>query len=129
MKKISLTLCTLLTVLSIQSASAGCNWASITKSGSEYLYSKECHVEVGESVKKGILKTEQIGKLKQSIEFKDIALSKSTERVELWKKTSFKMEDRLIKHDKYAKNSGWVMFGGGILTTLLTAWAVGQVTK
>lgn len=115
--------------LSLQSASAGCDWSSIKKEGSEYIYSKECHIAVGESVKTGVLKTDQIDKLKKSIEFKDIALSKSIERVELWKETSYKMEDRLIKHDKYAKNSGWIMFGGGILTTILTAWAVGQVTK
>lgn len=122
-------LCTLSIALSVQSASASCDWSSIEKVVDKYAYSKECHIEVGRLVKTDKLKKEQVELLKKNITFKDIALSKSNERVELWKETSYKMEDRLIKYDKYVKNSGWIMFGGGILTTILTAWAVGQVTK
>ena len=58
----------------------------------------------------------------------EYVLSQS-DRIELWRDTTYKLEDRLIKHDKYAKKNDWLLFGGGILTTILTGWAIGQVNK
>lgn len=75
------------------------------------------------------LREEQVSKLNDSIKLKDLAITKADERIELWKDTTYKLEDRLIKHDKYARKNDWMLFGGGILTTILTGWAIGQATK
>ena len=110
-------------------ALADCNWSSTEKVAGKHSYSKDCHIEVGKLVKEQKQRVEQVAKLNKSLTLKDLAISKQSARIDLWRDTSYKLEDRLIKHDRYAKKNDWLLFGGGILTTILTGWAIGQVNK
>jgi len=111
------------------SPSLACDWSTIKKVGNIYQYSKECNLAVGKLVRDSKLSQERTDKLNKALDLKDLALSKSDERIVLWRKTSYKLEDRLIKHDKYSSAKGWLLFGSGILTTILTGWAIGQAVR
>ena len=123
-----LVICILLTVLSLN-LSAACDWKTIQKIEGGYRYSSECHIQVGKEIKENKLRIDLVDKLKKTITLKDLYIEKSNERVELWKEATYKIENRLIKHDKYARKNDWILFGGGILTTILTGWALGQLNN
>lgn len=112
-----------------QNALGACDWSTIKKVDSIYHYTKECNLEVGRLVQEAEKRRQQVDKLNKSIELKDLAIDKAEQRVELWKNTSYKLEDRLIKHDKWSKRNDWILFGGGMLTAILTGWAIGQASK
>jgi len=122
-------LCILLMVLTQQSTIASCDFSTLVKSNGFYQYSVDCHIKVGKTIQENELRVEQVEKLNKVITLKDLAISKSSERIDLWKSTSYKLEDRLLKHDAMSRKNDWVLFGGGVLTTILAGWALGQATK
>jgi len=90
-------------------------------------YSKECHIKVGEMKQDLEIATQQVALLNRSIELKDLALSKSNERLELWMNTTYRLEDRLNKIDSLQAKNSWVMFGLGVVVTGAAVWGAGQL--
>lgn len=132
MKKI---LAILLIFRMISSSYADCNWSTgITKQNENYLYSKECHLEVGKLVKtKQNLEQAnkerklQIENLEKSIKLKDLALDLSDKRAMKWRDESYNQYERLMKKDSFSQYSRWIWFGGGIGFAFLSVWAAGQL--
>jgi hypothetical protein len=92
-----------------------------------YTYTKECHVEVGKKVEENEKRKEQVTKLYQVIELKDLALVKSHERIELWRDTSFKMEDKVNSLEKMKETNKWLYFGVGVVVMSLAVYGAGQL--
>lgn len=130
-----LMLCIMLTVSLVgQSALANCDFSTIKKVDSGYLYSSECHGEVGKikKAKEALEKAseerkKQVDKLTESIKLKDLALDTADERIMNWRMESYEQHERLLKQRKYEKYNDWMYFGGGILVTVLSVWAAGQI--
>ena len=109
-------------------AMADCNFATgITKVEGGYLYTKECHIKVGEMKQDLDIAEAQKKKYAEAILFKDIAITKSDERAELWRTTSFKLEDRLTAMDELRKNNATLYFGLGILTMFAAGYMASQL--
>lgn len=126
-------ICILLMVF-ITNQSLACDWSSIKKQGSSYVYTASCHKLVGSTVKrvKALEKAnserqKQAEKLTKAIELKDLALDKADERIMNWRKESYNQHERLLKQKKYSAWNDWLYFGGGIGLTVLSVWAAGQI--
>ena|SRR5271165_3765126 len=106
-----------------------CDWTTIkTLPDGGYEYSPTLNLCVGNLVQDSAVKDKQISDLNQAIQLKDLALTKSDDRANLWMDTSGKLEDRLTKVDSETKMNGWLYFGLGALTVIGTGLAVGAVT-
>ena len=81
-----------------------------------FIYTEECHLKVGHLVQDNAIMTKQLTDLNQAIALKDLAITKSDERIQLWMATSENLESRLQKVDSLEKSSQWLMFGLGALT-------------
>jgi hypothetical protein len=57
----------------------------------------------------------QVKHLNESIKLKDLALAKSNTRIELWQKSTYKLEDRLIKLNNNNDRTKWIYFTLGVL--------------
>jgi hypothetical protein len=110
-------------------AFADCDFGTIEKQGDKYLYSKECHIEVGKLYNKDKLRDQEVEKLNEKISLKDLALDKADQRAELWKDTTYKLEERIQKQSTYSKYNDMFYFGAGVATVILTGWALGQVAR
>jgi len=104
------------------SALASCNpnsgediYESSSYSPSRFVYSRGCHTDYG---RLRVVENErkiQVEHLKKSIEFKDLALATANQRVDVWQKTTYKVEDKLIKLEKSSNRLKWIYFGLGVL--------------
>jgi hypothetical protein len=94
-----------------------------------FVYTKECHLRVGQIKQDLEISLRQVGDLTKAIELKDLALQKSDQRVNLWMDTSQKMEDRVIKIDELQNKNQWLMFGLGIVTTLGASYVASQLLR
>lgn len=107
------------------SANATCDFkVDITPtSDGKYLYSKECHVEVGKLVQSNL-------DLNKAIDLKNLALTASDNRVAMWEKTSDDQMQRLNTLDTQSKRNEWLFFGLGCLTVIgagfMTARLIGR---
>lgn len=112
-----------------QTAQASCNpKIDIRTVGADsYLYQEKCHIDYGRLRKTEPLYKEQTKELRKSIEMKDLALKYSNERTETWQKTTYKLEDKLLKLESNYDKMKWVYFGLGILVTGTAVWAAGQL--
>jgi hypothetical protein len=112
-----------------QSVLADCNPRTDIKTvgADSYLYQEDCHIDYGRLRQAEPLYKEQTKELKKSIEMKDLALKYSDERTENWKKTTYKLEDKLLKVEKNNDRMKWVYFGLGIITTSAAVYAAGQL--
>ncbi len=110
-------------------ALADCNFATDIKAmpDGSYSYSRDCHVEVGKRVKKLVIVEQQVVELEKTIELKDLALSKETERASLWMDTSYKLQDKLMSYQSASKASDRLYFITGVLVTVASVWAAGQL--
>ena len=120
----------------MNSAMSACDWKSVRKEGSNYVYSVECHKEVGkiknkkESLEKAnVERKKQVEKLTKTVELKDLALEKADERSANWRKESYNQHDRLLKQKELSRYNDWWYFGGGIGLSILSIWAAGQIKK
>ncbi len=116
-------------LLTLQVAVADCDWKTIEKTENGYLYNKDCHVQVGKLVKEAKLRKEQVAELSKTITLKDLAMTKANERIDLWRDTSFKLEERIIKQRKWSSYNDYLYFGGGVVMTILAGWALGQASR
>lgn len=120
----------ILFILIINTSFADCDWSTIkNNTDGTYIYSKECHIEVGKVLEERDRLVSDKENLNKALELKDLALETSFKRVELWKDYSYRTEDRLISYEKGKKYSDWAFFGLGIATVLASGWALGQVSK
>lgn len=127
MKKI-ITLFLLFSIFS-SSVFAECDFKTgITKQvDGNYLYSKGCHVAVGQMKQDLDIANEQNLKFAKALELKDLALSKADQRADMWQSTAFKLEDRITKIDSMHSTNQWMMFGIGMVTMFGAAYAASQL--
>jgi hypothetical protein len=112
-------------------AFADCNFSTdITKQADgTYSYTKECHIKVGQLVQDNKTKDQQISDLNQAITLKDLAITKSDQRAQMWMDTSFKLEDDVQKMNKFKSDNQWIYFGLGVLTVFAAGMATSSLTN
>lgn len=109
---------------------ATCDWTAIKKnSDNTYIYSEELHLCVGNLIQENKTKDAQVADLLKAISMKDLALTASDQRAQLWNDTSIKLEDRIQKVDTLTSKNDVLYFGLGVLTTIAVAWATSRVTR
>jgi hypothetical protein len=110
------------------SAMAECDFSTgiIPNGTGAYTYSKECHIKVGQLIEDNKTKDQQITLLNKAIELKDLALTKSDERVKLWMDTSTQLEERLNKVDQLRSSNNFLYFGLGLLTVVATGFVIAK---
>lgn len=104
------------------SAEASCDWKTGITPGpnNTFIYTQECHQEVGKLV--------QANKdLTQAIQLKDLAIQQSDSRIALWEKVSGDEQDRLVKLDSEQKHNDVLYYALGVATTFLAAYAASQL--
>lgn len=106
-----------------------CDWSTVKETDKGYLYSKECHIEVGNSISELEGRREQVETLKNSLKLKDLALNTSNMRIEDWKTATYQLEDRLLKHDRWSGIKSWSYFGTGVGVTILSVWAASLLAR
>ena len=127
MKKI-INMALIISMLLSSTAFADCQWArDIKKTDSGYLYTPECHGQVGIIVKDNDdLKTEVVS-LRKGLELKDLVVQKADERVILWRNESYEQFDRLQKQTEAAHRNETLYFILGIVVTGAAVWGAGQL--
>jgi hypothetical protein len=118
----------MITIVYIQTALA-CDWSEIAQNGETYIYPKDCHIKVGKLIKEAELRKEQVEELNKTITLKDLALTKADERIVNWRDTTYKLEERIMKQRKWSAYNDYLYFGGGVILTILSGWAIGQAAK
>lgn len=110
---------------------ASCNPKDIFKDVSKntYIYPIDCHVEFGQLRQDEEERKKQIEHLKKSIELKDLAIDTSNSRIELWQKTTYKMEDRLLTIERNNDKIKWIYFGLGILVMGGATYGASRLNK
>lgn len=127
-KKLLAPLMVSLAIFNSSIAIASCVWSKdIVQNGNQFVYSKECHLEVGRLVEENKLLKEQVGKLERALELSDLALRKSEEKSLLWMDTSIKVQNELLKYENQRQLTRWVDFGLGVGVAILSVWAAGQL--
>lgn len=118
----------LVVLLSLPWQVFACNFSKdIEKQGESYLYTKDCHVEVGRTVKKLELSEQESEELRKALMLKGEALRYSEQRTQLWMDTSLKLEDRVNQIDKYKESQKWLWFGLGVVLTGLAVKGAGEL--
>jgi hypothetical protein len=114
-------------IFSTNTLFAECDWKTIQQSGDKFIYSTECHKEVGRLVLLNDKSEEEISLLRKSLEAKDLALQDADKRVIVWKDEAYKQYDFLQKSkDREAYYyAGW--FIAGFASVLVGAWSIKQV--
>ena len=111
-----------------QLALADCDYTKIKDNGDgTYLYTKELHICVGKMKKDLDASNAQNASYMEAITLKDLALTKSDERVNLWRDSTFKLEDRMSTIDSLESKNKIIYFGLGILITGAAVWGAGQL--
>ena len=104
------------------SAQASCDWKTGITPGpnNTFIYTQECHQEVGKLV-------EANKDLTQAIQIKDLAIQQSDSRIALWEKTAGDEQDRLVKMDSEQHHNDVLAFVLGVAVTIGAAYAAGQI--
>lgn len=92
-----------------------------------YKYSKECHLEVGKTFGALEKREQQVQLLEKTIELKDLALDKSYERIENFRESTYKLEDRVNAMEEMKKNNEILYFVLGIVVTGVAVYGAGQL--
>ncbi len=107
---------------------ADCDFSTgITKTDQGYLYTKECHIAVGQMKSDLNVAVQQVSLLQKSLDFKDLALNKADQRADLWQASTFKLEDRINSIDQMRSTNNWMYFGLGVLTVFAAGYAASQI--
>lgn len=111
-------------------AFAECDFSTgITKVEGGFLYTRECHLKVGEMKYDLGVKDLQIDKLTKALDLKDLAITKADQRADLWMNTAYKLEDRINTIDNMRQTNQWISFGLGALTMFAAAYAASQLQR
>lgn len=121
-------ICLILICFLSKTALADCDWTQIKKNtDNTYTYTENLHICVGHLVQSNKTLTAQNEDLTKAIQLKDLALTKSDERVQLWMDTSNKLEDRVTKIDQLYKSNEFMYFTGGVLSAVLVGFATAKL--
>lgn len=112
-----------------QTALASCDWKTIQETENGFIYSKSCHIEVGRLVKSEKLLKGQITALNKQIRLKDLQFNKQLEITDKWRKTSYSLEDRVVKSYKLSSFSNKWNFVGGLALGLASVLVAAQIKK
>ncbi|HLD91721.1 MAG TPA: hypothetical protein VI911_12040 [Patescibacteria group bacterium] len=126
MKKIIIVL---LTMFLSFNCLAECQWSAIVETKDGFLYPKNCHLKVGKLVEESKLREQQVQELNKSIELKDLTIKIADERIKNWRDTSYELEERVMKQKRWSTYNDYLYFGGGVVLTILSGWAIGQAAK
>lgn len=128
MKKLISSLLLLLFVSNV--ALADCDFKTGITPGpnNTYIYTEACHLKVGQLVQTNANLTQANKDLTAAIQLKDLALTASDNRANMWLTTAQNEQDRLAKMSSDAKLDSWLWFGLGILTTSLTAYTASKLS-
>lgn len=91
-------------------------------------YSKTQHICVGSLVQDNATKTQQITDYKKALDLKDLAITTSDKRTQLWMDTTFKLEDNIQKMDSLKNTNQWIYFGLGALTIIGAGMMAAQLS-
>jgi hypothetical protein len=117
-----------LTIMMSSISYAECNYSlGIQKVENGYLYTDECHAEVGKKLMDLKDREKQIDLYKEVISLKDLQISKEQQRADLWKNTTFKLEDRMMSIRRWDRWEDWLYFGAGVLVMSAATWGAGQL--
>lgn len=108
---------------------AECDFSKIVEKDGQYIYSPALHRCVGALVEKNKLYEEQNRAYDKALELKDLAISKTEERVRLWQDATYKLEDRYNKQTKYNDYRDWIFFGLGVVATGTAVYLAGHIYK
>lgn len=126
MKKLIATLLIALSLTNV--ALADCDYSKLVHNADGTVtYSKELHICVGQMKADLASANSQIADYKQAITLKDLALTKSEQRGDMWMTQSFTLQDRLDKVEDYKSKNEIIYFVGGVLLTGLAVWGAGQL--
>lgn len=94
-----------------------------------YIYTKECHLKVGELVIENTEYETKFKDLNDAITLKDLVIEKEEQRIKLYQDNYFKLEDRVMNIEKVNKWENRLYFISGILLMVGAGFLVGQVRK
>jgi hypothetical protein len=94
-----------------------------------YSYTKDCHVEVGKKVGALEKREKQVEQLEKVVELKELALDKSYQRIEMWRETTYKIEDRANSMEEFKKRNETLYFVLGIVAGGLIMYGASQMQK
>lgn len=118
----------ILCLSTIAMADPNCNWSTIkTLPDGGYEYSPSLNLCVGNLIQTNKTQSAQIVDLTKAIELKDLALTAADSRTQIWETTSLAEQDRLTKISTEQKDNNFLYFGLGILSTVLTGFAVAKL--
>jgi hypothetical protein len=107
---------------------AECDFSlGIQKVDGGYLYTDDCHREVGKKLLDLKDREKQIILYKDLLDLKDTQIAKEQQRADLWKNTSFKLEDRMMSIRRWDRWEDWMYFGAGVLVMGVATWGAGQL--
>jgi hypothetical protein len=109
---------------------ATCDWSKIVKNADgTYTYSQALNLCVGQTVQDNVTKAQQITDYTKALTLKDLAITKSDARADLWMSTSLKLEENVQKVDTLKRDNEWIFFGLGALTVIGAGMAAAQLSR
>lgn len=98
-----------------------------------YLYSPDCHKEVGR-MKKEIderryqkLRYEELLGIKdRQIELEQMSSRNWKAQSELWKETAVEVHERSSSIERLSESNKWLYIGAGVLLTVISGYAIGS---
>ena len=94
---------------------ADCDWKTIAKTQEGYLYSRECHIEVGKTVEELDIKRKQSDMFRQSSDLFKQSYELEKERADLWYKEARDLEKSLSSKKSYVELQQIAYFSLGLL--------------
>ena len=114
-------------------AYAGCDFATIQKTQGGYLYSAECHVQVGVLVESNRLLTQEVAELRQGAEKLQLAYNYLNTDRDQWRDSALKVGEKFDRYQGLSSTQNSIFLGlgvaGGIALTVLSVWAAGELAK
>lgn len=97
-----------------QIAFADCDWKTISKANDGYLYSRDCHIEVGRSLEELSLKKQQVDLFRQSSDSFRQAYELEKQRSDLWYKEAQDLEKTYRSQRNFSDLERYAYFALGV---------------
>ena len=109
---------------------AECNLKTdVRKIGDSFVYTPECHRYMGKIYLENEERIKQIALYESIIELQKEQLALESERAELWRMTSYELEERYQKKSWFSEQNKLLYFGAGVILMLGASWAAGQAQQ